>query len=300
MKAIVSSLGPALALLLIVSLGLAGQTAPKPEAKSPFQAPFSVVKVRDNIYLGQGGMGANTGFSIGTKAILCIDAKMTLEASQQEVEAIAKLSRLPITTLVLTHSDLDHVNGLGGFPAGIKVISQENALKDLEIAFSVPELKPLLAYLPRETFKDRLTFEFDGQAVELFNSGPAHTNGDAVVFFPKEKLAFVGDLISPGRDPLIHLQKGGSSFGLVKTLKAILALDADIFVTGHSDPATRTQVEDFLAMIEAKQARVKDLVAAGKTLDEVKAEFGIKESPEGGRRWPSLVEIIYRELTAKK
>lgn len=285
-----------LSLLLIVALGFAGQTEAKPQAKSPFQAPFSVVKVRDNIYLGQGGMGANTGFYVGAKAILCIDSKMTSEASEQEMAAIARISPLPVTTLILTHSDLDHVNGLAGFPKGIKVISQANARKDLEASFSVPELSPLLGYLPAQTFTDKLVLEFEGQTVELLNFGPAHTNGDAVVFFPKEKLAFLGDLIAPGRDPLIHLQKGGSSFGLVKTLKDVLRLDADIFLTGHSDPVTKAQIQESIASIEAKQAKVKALVAEGKTLDEVKAAFGVKE----GGRWPSLVEIVYRELTEKK
>ncbi len=298
MKTITAFTG--LALLLIAALGFAGQTTAKPESKSPFQAPFNAVKLRDNIYLGQGGMGANTGFYIGAKAILCIDSKMTSEASAQEMAAIAKISPLPVTTLILTHSDLDHVNGLAGFPKGVKVISQENARKDLEAAFEAPELKPLQGYLPGRTFKDKLVLEFEGQTVELLNFGPAHTNGDAVVFFPKEKLAFVGDLIAPGRDPLIHLQKGGSSFGLVKTLKDILNLDADIFVTGHSDPVTKAQIQESIASIEAKQAKVKALVSEGKTLDEVKAAFGIKDAPEGGRRWPSLAEIIYKELTEKK
>jgi cyclase len=302
MKTIVPGAGLvlALALLLIVSLGFAQQAAQKPQAKSPFQAPFSAVKVRDDIYMGKGGMGANTGFFIGHKAVLCVDSKMTAEASQQEVAAIARISPLPITTMVLTHSDLDHVNGLAGFPGGIKVIAQVNARKDMETAFADPELEAARAYLPGQTFTDRLSLEFDGQPVELFHFGPAHTNGDVVVFFPKERVAFVGDLVFIGRDPLIHLQKGGSSFGLVKNLKDILALDADVFVSGHADPVGRAEVRDLLTSIEAKQAKVKALIAEGKTLDQVKAEFGIaNEAAPGGSRWPSLVEVIYKELTEK-
>lgn len=263
--------------------------------------PLSVEKVKDGIYMAKGGFGANTGFFIGDKGVLCIDAKMSTDAAREEVAAIAKLTALPITTMVLTHSDLDHVNGLGGFPKGIKVISQENAKKDMEAAFKDPNLQALQAYLPSQTFTDKLVLDFGGQTVELLHFGPAHTNGDVVVFFPKEKVAFVGDLAFIGRDPLIHLQKGGSSFGLVKNLKAILNLDADIFISGHNDPLGKPQIQDLASSIEAKQAKVKALAAEGKTLDQIKADFGIKnEAGPGGYSWPSLVEIIYKEITEKK
>jgi cyclase len=263
--------------------------------------PLTIEKVRDGIYFAKGGYGANTGFFIGDKGVLCIDAKMSTEAGKEVVAAIAKLTPLPVTTIVLTHSDLDHVNGLSGFPAGVKVIAQENAKKDMETAFAQPELKSLQPYLPSQTFTDRLDLTIAGQKVELLHFGPAHTNGDVVVFFPKEKAAFVGDLAFVGRDPLVHLQKGGSSFGLVKNLRAILKLDADIFFSGHNDPLGKPELEALLKSIQDKQAKVKALVAQGKTLDEVKAALGIKdESGPGGYRWPSLVEIIYKELTAKK
>lgn len=277
------------------------QAPAKPQASAMMQTPLAVQKIRDGIYFAKGGYGANTGFFVGDKAVLCIDAKMSTEAGQEEVAAIAKITPLPITTMVVTHSDLDHVNGLAGFPAGIKVISQENALKDMQTAFQEPALKPLLAYLPSQTFKDKLDLLFDGEKVDLLHFGPAHTNGDVVVFFPKRKVAFIGDLAFIGRDPLIHLQKGGSSFGLVKNLKAIHKLDADIFLSGHSDPLGKADIASLTKSIEDSQAKVKALLAQGKSLDDVKKAFGIKDEPgPGGRRWPSLAETIYTELTAKK
>jgi len=44
------------------------------------------------------------------------------------------------------------------------------------------------------------------------------------------------------------------------------------------------------------------LVQEGKSLAEVKAALAASDSPArpGGRRWPSLVEIIYHELTKNK
>jgi hypothetical protein len=45
------------------------------------------------------------------------------------------------------------------------------------------------------------------------------------------------------------------------------------------------------------------LLAAGKSLDDVRKAFGIEDSPDapgGRRRWPGFVETAYIELTSKK
>jgi glyoxylase-like metal-dependent hydrolase (beta-lactamase superfamily II) len=263
--------------------------------------PLSVERIRDGIYMAKGGVGANTGFFIGSQGVLAIDSKMTADASKQVVAEIAKLTPLPVVTMVLTHSDLDHVNGLNGFPQGMKIIAHEQTKADMAKAFAEPSLQPLQAFLPNQTFTDKLVLDFGGETIQLLHFGPAHTSGDVVVYFPKEKVAFIGDLAFIGRDPLIHLQKGGTSFGLVKNLAEILKLDADVLISGHSDPLNKSQIDELMKSIEDKQAKVKALAAEGKSLAEVKAAFNIKDEPSpGGRRWPSLVEIIYQELTEKK
>ena len=103
----------------------------------------------------------------------------------------------------------------------------------------------------------------------------------------------------PRRDPLIHRQKGGSSFGLVSLLKSLLQLDADLYLSGHAEPVDKQAVAGLLTQIEQKQTKLKVLVAEGKQLNDVKEAFGITDPPVGGRRWPSLVEVIYRELTER-
>jgi cyclase len=147
-----------------------------------------------------------------------------------------------------------------------------------------------------------LTLYVDDTEVQLLYYGPAHTNSDIVIYIPSEKAAIVGDLVFVGRDPLIHASKHGSSFGLVSALKAIIQLDADIFLSGHADGVDKNTIEALIAQIEQKQAKVKALVQEGKSLAEVQKAFAGADQPAapGSRRWPSLVEIIYQELTEKK
>jgi glyoxylase-like metal-dependent hydrolase (beta-lactamase superfamily II) len=282
---------PILGFLAIASLGGLAAAQPQP-------TPLSVAQIKDGVYWVKGGSGANTGFIIGRKEVIVIDAKMTEASAQDMLAEIRKLTPNPVKYVVLTHSDGDHVNGLSAFPKGVTVVAHANSRKDMETAFKDPKFSALLPYLPSETLTAGLSLYIDGARVNLLHFGPAHTSGDLVVFLPDQKIAFVGDLVFLGRDPLVHREKGGNSFGLAETLKKILALDADTFVSGHNDPLAKAEIQGLLASIQEKQAKVKALVQQGKSLDEVKAALGVVDAPgPGGRRWPSFVEVVYLDLT---
>jgi cyclase len=284
--------------LAVLAPAAAGRQAPAP-AQNSTAPPLSLQKITEGLYLVKGGSGANAAFYVGPDAVVVVDAKMSSDSARAMLAEIGKVTTVPVTTLVLTHSDGDHINGLPGFPKGLTIVAQENCRAEVEAtAAAAPELEP---YLPNKTYSDVLKVGDGASALELRHYGPAHTEGDTVVYFPDGKTAFLGDLIFVGRDPLIHRAKGGSSFGYVATLRAVLARRpaVETFLSGHADPVTRAGVESLASSIEEKQARVKALVAEGKSLAEVKAAFGLPDAGQGGRRFPSLVEVIYLELTEK-
>lgn len=270
---------------------IAQQTAQPP--------PIELKPVRPNVYEIVGGSGANAGLIIGEKGFFLIDAKMTPQSAREMMAAIAKITQLPLQAVILTHSDGDHVNGLPGLPEGVTVIAHENTYQEMKQAITEG---PVLSYLPWITYQQELLIRSGKTALHLLYFGPGHTSGDSVIYLPEEKVAFLGDLIFIGREPLIHRQKGGNSFGVVKILKEALKLEATSFIYGHGEVIDRSGVEKAIADLEARQAKVKTLIDQGKSLDEIKAAFNVKDAPEvpGRPRRPSLVEIIYLELTEKK
>ncbi|MHB1035658.1 MAG: MBL fold metallo-hydrolase [Pirellulales bacterium] len=284
----------AFVLCLCVFGSLRAEQASRPSGRPAAEA-ITVKQVRGNLYHGGGG-GGNAFFYVAPDEVLVVDAKMTGQAAAQIIAAVKKASDKPVRRVILTHSDGDHVNGLGGLPAGFAIISHLNARQDIAQANASGALK---LPLPNEAFDGQLSLFLGDAQVQLRYFGPAHTNGDVVVYLPGEKTAIVGDLVFIGRDPLIHANKHGSSAGLVSALQAVLKLDADLFLSGHADPVDRKAVEALLAKIQETQAKVKALVQQGKTLDEVKTALAVPQ-PSAGSRWPSLVEIVYRELTEKK
>ncbi len=267
-------------------------------------AAITLQPITLNIYLIKGGAGSNAGLIIGAKDVIAIDAMMSPDSVRQMVAELTKTSPRPfqITKIILTHSDADHINGLPGFPRGLEIISQERVKEDMiKAAADSPDL---LNYIPTKVFKNELKFGFSRESITLSHYGPAHTDGDTVVYIENQKTAYVGDLVFVGRDPVIHLDKGGTSEGLVKTLKAILSHrpHIDTFIPGHGEMVTRGEVANLIRLIETKKYQVKTLIADGRSLDEIKKalETATRPAANGRPAFPSLVEILYRELTEKK
>ncbi len=285
--------------VILLALSSPGAQQPNQSLPSrPASEPVATKHVRGNLYQVSGGIG-NAFFYVGPNEVLVIDAKISAEAAAQMLAEIKKVTDKPLRRVVLTHSDADHVNGLAGFPPRLTIISHANGRQDIAQANAAATTK---LPLPNETFSRDLNLYLDDTEVQLLYYGPAHTNSDIVIYIPSEKAAIVGDLLFVGRDPLIHANKHGSSFGLVSALKALIQLDADIFLSGHADGVDKKTIAALIAQIEQKQVKVKALVQEGKSLAEVKNAFAGPDQPAtpGSRRWPSLVEIIYQELTENK
>jgi cyclase len=287
-------------------LGILGLFAALAAAQAPPPAPFMTHQLTQNVYWVEGG-GGNSGVIIGDKGVIVVDAKTTAAGGKELLESIAKITPKPVTTVILTHSDGDHVNGLASFPEGITIIAQENNKKEQEAALAAGGRgAPPAGHLPtRVVTKNKENDKIDGVKVELLHWAPAHTSGDLVIYLPDQKIVFTGDIIATQLpDPLIHLEKHGSSEGWITTTKGIVALNAEQFVPGHGDVQTKAAIEKRLSDTEAKRAKIKDLVAQGKSLDEIRAAVG-DPPPNAGRggrgpNFASFTEVVYKELTANK
>ncbi|MGQ9801104.1 MAG: MBL fold metallo-hydrolase [Candidatus Saccharicenans sp.] len=289
----------ALSVLIFSGLLLAASLLSATQQTTP--PPLKIEKIRDNIYLIKGGSGANCYFITGQKSNLLFDAKMTPDSFKEMLSEIQKISPKSLGMIILTHSDGDHVNGLKGLTEKVKILAHKKTYEEMLPAVEqTPELKE---YLPSETYEDSQMLEFEGTRLELRNFGPAHTSGDTITFIPASKVAIVGDLMFFGRDPLIHKHKNGTFFGYLKTLQAMLDYRPEIeaFLSGHSDPVGRQEVKGLIDSLKEKEARVRQMIEQGRTLDEIKLAFGVQPPPAGTTvRRPLLVEIIYQEITEKK
>jgi glyoxylase-like metal-dependent hydrolase (beta-lactamase superfamily II) len=280
-----------LILILIFSCLIVSAASFAQQRETP---PVKLDKISDRLFQILGGRGANGGVYIGDDSVLVIDAKMDEESVKQTIAEIKKVTNLPITYLVNTHSDGDHIAGNRFFLESVTIVAHEKCREEFfhprrdgkPSDWNNAELAP---FVPSMTYRHKMDIYLGSKKVELWYFGVGHTKGDTVVYFPEEKTAFLGDQIFIGRPQLIHSYKGGNSFEHVKTLTKMLeTLDAEKFCSGHSDPIDRNTVEHHIEEMKKIQSKIKSLVGQGKGLEEVKKEFD-----EGQAR---LIEAIFNEI----
>ena len=261
--------------------------------------PVSFDIIGENLYEVTGGSGANGGAFIGEYGVLLIDAKMNQESVNQTIQEISKLTDKPIKFMVNTHSDGDHVMGNRFFPESVVFVSHENCRKEFfhpsrneePSSWSDPELAP---FIPSVTFIDKMDLYVDPERkVELWYFGTGHTTGDIVVYFPHERVAFIGDQVFEGRVQLIHSYKGGNSFKHVETLQKMLeTLDAQKFYSGHSEALDRNAIQLHIDEMKKLQNQISEYIKKNSTLENIKKEFSENQG--------NLVETIYNEILAAK
>jgi glyoxylase-like metal-dependent hydrolase (beta-lactamase superfamily II) len=85
------------------------------------------------------------------------------------------------------------------------------------------------------------------ERIDLYYFGPAHTNGDAVVVFPSQRVASTGDLFSGKNPPRIDPGNGGTGVGYSPTALKMLAglTNIESFVTGHGAVMTQQDAQEW-------------------------------------------------------
>lgn len=273
----------------------------------PLTETLSVKPLGGDAYWVAGGI-SNTGFVIGNSGVIAIDAQMFLPTASKQLEAIAKITPKRVNVVLLTHSDPDHINGLPAFPGGLEIIAQDNAKPRMEALVGdlysngFPPSPEIGNYVPTRTVKNSEAMVLDGVPLVLIHTGPAHTDDDLAIYLPKQKLVFAGDLLTPaiGPYPGIHLDKHGSSLGMLAALRALLALDADTFIPGHGEVLNKDALRSRLKAAEERRGQIDALFVQGKTLSEIKA--ALNDAPLKGvaARFPTFIETTYQELVAEK
>jgi glyoxylase-like metal-dependent hydrolase (beta-lactamase superfamily II) len=210
--------------------------------------PATVEPLADGVYALITGGDPNTGFIIGEKAVMVVDARATPALARETVAAIRQHTDKPIEYLVLTHYHAVRALGASGIGAhhivahrGTRDLIRERGQADFESeARRFPRLFLDIASIPGLThpdiiYDDALTVDLGGREVELRWLGRAHTEGDTAVWLPKERVLFAGDLVEASAAPYC-----GDAYILdwPATLANVRALGAEAVVPGRG-PAVR-------------------------------------------------------------
>jgi glyoxylase-like metal-dependent hydrolase (beta-lactamase superfamily II) len=269
--------GIALVLCLVLSTAALAQQPQGPP-------PITMKMLKPDVYAALGGAGGNSTIIIGKTGVIVVDAKQTEPGAKDLLAQIAKVTPKPVTTVILTHSDGDHVNGLVAFPAGVKIIAHENNKKEQQTALAAGGRgAPPADRLPNQVVtKEKEAMTIDGVKLELYHFAPAHTSGDLVVYLPAQKICSTGDIVVTNRaddNPNVHFEKNGSTEGWLKSVKGMIGLNADSYITGHGDIVTKADLQRKFDATTVRRNKIAEMVKQGKTLDEIKAALPDAPAP---------------------
>ena len=154
------------------------------------------------------------------------------------------------------------------------------------------------AELPVITYEQGASIHFNGGEIRVIALRPGHTDGDRIVGFTGANVVHMGDPFFAGKFPFINLGSGGDVAGFAANIEQALVLipaDAKV-IPGHGPLATVDDLKKFHAMLVETTGVVKRAIAAGKSLEQVKAAGLPKHWQDWGhrvhQRWPLVGDLL--------
>lgn len=272
--------------ILLVSTAVAQQDFSKVEIKA--------TQVSGNVYMLEGS-GGNIGVSVGDDGILIVDDQFAPLADKISA-ALQQLNPGKLKFVLNTHHHGDHTGGNAAFGAKeATIIAQSNVRQRL-----ARDEKIARVALPVITFDQAASVHFNGEEIRLLHVGIGHTDGDSIIFFTKANVVHMGDQYVSQGWPYVDFGSGGDVDGYIATQQAVLAKvtpDTKI-IPGHGPLSTVEDLRTYNAMVVESVALVRKGMAAGKTLEQLRADGLPEKWAAFGKGWITNVrwiETIYNQ-----
>jgi len=282
-----------------VAVGAAGQ-APAQRATLP-----GLEKVKDNLYVIMASnptprsdfTGGNVGVFVTDAGVVVVDTKLA-GYGPDIIAKIKAVTSKPITTIINTHTHGDHTGSNDGFPASVDIVAHENTKTNMMKmdAFKGDKAQ----FLPKKTYKDKLTLGSGKDRVDLYYFGAGHTNGDTFVVYPSLRVLQTGDMFAWKDAPLYDRSNGGSGVEHPKTMAKLLAAvkDVDTVIPGHSPLMTLKDVQEYQRFTAELLTVTQAAMKAGKSADDAAAGIDLTAKYPGykNERTKAAIAAIYDEL----
>lgn len=250
-------------------------------------------------YVSDNDASCNSVFLVAKTGILVVDTGFDDAEGAKVLAAIRSVSALPVRYIVNTHYHRDHqaANGIVG-PVSEVVstpFTRQRTIELLNHPMASVHFRAATIVVPSEA-----DIYLDDQQVHLEFSGPAHTMGDLVVYFPAQRVVATGDLFLNHTSPAMDR---GSVVNWIRVLEKILKTPAETFVPGHFEVGSRSDLQrfhDYLAdlrdQVEAQVARKASWEQVRESLD-MKKYSDFRQFPNFHATFTDNALAIYRELT---
>lgn len=245
------SLFTGVALLLCSSVALANRFA---------DVQVNATPLKDSVYMLTGA-GGNMAAVATSDGVLLIDSQYA-ELADKIRATLKTLSPAELTTLINTHMHGDHVGGNAALAANANIIAHANVKTRLSADNNFDR-----AGLPKTTISEKTTINHHGVEMVLEPMPASHTDGDLLIWFPKQNIVHMGDLMFQGRFPFVDTNNGGNVQQYIENTRYVISKidDQTQVIPGHGELTNKAGLQKELAMLEQTLAMVAAAKQQGMT-----------------------------------
>jgi alkyl sulfatase BDS1-like metallo-beta-lactamase superfamily hydrolase len=231
------------------------------------------------------------------------------DANQQRNHSLLKPHRTgALHHIILTQSHADHFGGVQVFKeAGTKVIGGPGFNESLHDMMRLQPFfgprskklwgstlqrgaapKPAPDVVPDILVDRAHSFEQGGRTFELISAPEGETVDNLIVWMPKEKIAFTGNLVGPVwlSIPFLCTLRGDKPravWNYLKSLEKLRALGAEMIITGHGEPIhgadrIKADIDKMHGAVSWVRDYTLDGMNAGKTVHQLMREVALPEA----------------------
>src|SRR5438094_4955933 len=247
-------------------------------------------KINDGIYV-QSAREVNSTSSIvlTEEGPVIIDTGQTPADTREVMDAVKKLTPLPVRFVINTEVHPDHTTGNFVFSPPAVVINHEGAAEAMRQAADPNRIGTLRSQstemrdalegyrlvTPHFEYHDKATLHVGERTFELLHLKNLHSEADTAVWLPNERVLFASSVAIP--DSINNLRPFVAIPEMLTTIKMLKSLNPEVVVPGHGSFGTTKIFDDSERYYGLLLEPVGAMVRAGKSLDPLKQELRMPE-----------------------
>ena len=260
-------------LAVLASIALAGLAAAGLSAQG--QPPIAEIEQVSERVWKIYGAGGNTTVFVRADGVALVDTKLAGNGAAILAQ-VRKVTDKPVTLLINTHSHGDHVGSnaeIEGIAGDVEIWAHDNTATRMATMANVGP--------PSMVFGDTTTLGEGADRLELHWFGAGHTDGDAFVVIPAERVMATGDIFQMLAMPRIDRASGGSALALPETLgkAADTIRGVEKVIDGHGPT-----VHDWAAF-RSYASFTRSVAAAARDADSPEQALAALENDTAARRF---------------
>ncbi|MBW2651633.1 MAG: MBL fold metallo-hydrolase [Deltaproteobacteria bacterium] len=250
---------------------------------------------------------SNCGYIVTDEGVVVVDTQLIPFFANEMIKEIKAITNKPIKYAINTHWHTDHVGGNEAFLPQTRIIAHEFTRKIIakrrkeqeegKVDENLKQLGEFKFTPPDITFDESMTLYMGNTVIELKFFGGGHSGGDIVVYLPKEKVLFSGDLFIKGSG-LPDYRDDSNIDKLISSLRKMQSLDIEKIISGHMDIAEKKDIQTSIDKLISFRKQVEKYVDANippeKAAESIKFPEG--ENPFYEQNFKKVIHKVYNDI----